>query len=538
MEPQLYAPLRRLRRRPPAPAPGAAAPTSEERGRRARARERRKRREREAQERAFEESLLQITTQTANASDAAEGRSATAVLLEQTLNKAEWPEFPKSQVEDPVPLATPEAEAEGRRLLEDVAESIGQSLRSSTEDPPPAAPAPSPSPAGPPAPQPPEKNVLADVATAAELELPSPRGLPRDARSLGCILSAALGLEAWAPREAFPMQRGVRILSLDGGGARGVVAIRQLKELVRRTGKEPHELFDVICGTSTGGIIAVLLGIRRMTIRDVEALYDVLLAKIFQRSPTAGAKLVWSTAYYDERVWESILTDILGDEKLIYSAAAPGAPKVFCLSTVLSKNPAKLMVWRTYSYPSGALKQQAAPAAPCSRYPGSWRFSVAEALRATTAAPTFFTPMARGGELYSDGAMLANNPAAVAIHEAKKLFPGVPVECLVSIGTGRTVEAANVTRWGWDSTLNLLINSATNTELVHDMLSDTMPREQYFRFNPPMAPGPIDEVRPNVLQELKDSATDSFKRAEEDRRMQQLVDLLRQGEGANPWGAD
>lgn len=44
---------------------------------------------------------------------------------------------------------------------------------------------------------------------------------------------------------------------------------------------------------------------------------------------------------------------------------------------------------------------------------------VRQAIRATTAAPTFFTPLMINGALYSDGALLCNNPSAVAYHEAK-----------------------------------------------------------------------------------------------------------------------
>lgn len=55
----------------------------------------------------------------------------------------------------------------------------------------------------------------------------------------------------------------------------------------------------------------------------------------------------------------------------------------------------------------------------CVRYYGSFRYMVRQAIRATTAAPTFFAPLMINGALYSDGALLCNNPSAVAFHEAK-----------------------------------------------------------------------------------------------------------------------
>ena len=67
---------------------------------------------------------------------------------------------------------------------------------------------------------------------------------------------------------------------------------------------------------------------------------------------------------------------------------------------------------------------------------GSFRVLQRAALRATTAAPTFFKPVLMSGELYCDGGIVASNPTAVAIHEARTLFPDIPIEMVVSCGTG------------------------------------------------------------------------------------------------------
>jgi hypothetical protein len=76
---------------------------------------------------------------------------------------------------------------------------------------------------------------------------------------------------------------------------------------------------------------------------------------------------------------------------MIDSAINPLKPKVAFPSTVISVNPSKLWLWRNYNYPVGH----------AGRYSGSFRHTVRECLRATTAAPTFFSPLLINGTLYS-----------------------------------------------------------------------------------------------------------------------------------------
>lgn len=163
-------------------------------------------------------------------------------------------------------------------------------------------------------------------------------------------------------------------------------------------------MFDVICGTSTGGIVAVLLGINRMEMDDVEILYDNLISKIFGKG--SGLKLVTDKAYYDEASWEQVLDNICKDELLVDSNKY-NCPRVFCVSANVSSAPQKVQLWTNYNYP---------PSLPST---GSFRINTAKAVRVTSAAPAYFPAVTLDGYRYVDGAIVANNPTDLAIREAK-----------------------------------------------------------------------------------------------------------------------
>ena len=83
-------------------------------------------------------------------------------------------------------------------------------------------------------------------------------------------------------------KRGINCLSLDGGGAKGFVTIEVLKSIEKKTGKRIYELFDHICGTSTGAIIACLIGVFKLSLNECESYYKKFCEKVFQRNTAAG----------------------------------------------------------------------------------------------------------------------------------------------------------------------------------------------------------------------------------------------------------
>lgn len=107
---------------------------------------------------------------------------------------------------------------------------------------------------------------------------------------------AAIGCNKWIPK--IPGQKGLRILCLDGGGSRGMVAVTALKYIVDylNNGADVADSFDMIVGTSTGGIIAFLVGLQRETSAQAVQRYEQLINKIFVKSALSTPLMVFTTA--------------------------------------------------------------------------------------------------------------------------------------------------------------------------------------------------------------------------------------------------
>lgn len=86
------------------------------------------------------------------------------------------------------------------------------------------------------------------------------------------------------------------------------MAIEVLRQLEAKTGKRVYELFDYMCGVSSGAVLCLLLGGLHLSLDECEALYRKLSDEIFCQSSIWGTgRLMWSHAYYDTTMWVNVL---------------------------------------------------------------------------------------------------------------------------------------------------------------------------------------------------------------------------------------
>ncbi|XP_056280723.1 calcium-independent phospholipase A2-gamma [Pseudoliparis swirei] len=357
------------------------------------------------------------------------------------------------------------------------------------------------------------------------LTFPETRGVAIMESVLPCLLrlrqARDLPLQA-AVREALALVgyaepvkgRGIRVLAIDGGGTRGLLALQTLQKLQNLTGKPIHQLFDYICGVSTGAILAFMLGIFQIPLDECEEMYRKLGSDVFKQNVIVGTvKMSWSHAFYDSEIWENILKERLGEGRMIESARDPHCPKVSSVSTIVNRGlPLKAYAFRNYSFMPGVR----------SHYIGDCNHKMWQAIRASSAAPGYFKEFVLGKDLHQDGGLLINNPTALAIHECKCLWPNTPLQCVLSLGTGRYETTGNnsTAYTSLKTKLSHVISSATDTEEVHTMLDALLPPDTYFRFNPYLSEDiPMNESRPEKLNFLKAEGERYLERNEAKLRM-------------------
>jgi len=280
------------------------------------------------------------------------------------------------------------------------------------------------------------------------------------------------------------MADAVRILSIDGGGIRGIIPTMVLVEILGKT--KAQDAFHIIAGTSTGGIIAAALSKPNpMGLYDIWRLYVDHGYDIFNKDsenqfhafggPRYSADALESQL--EAKFGDTYLSEVKDTELLVpsYAIRLPEADVNGSISAP--------MFFRSWQARGAQLTNKSAD--KCD-------FKLTDIARATSAAPTYFAPATihnKAGQAFTmiDGGVFANNPTICAMVEAYHLYHSTDF-LIVSLGTGivpAQIDANAAASWGdlaWASPIITILmdgNAQTVAFEVHELLGE----DQYTRLD-------------------------------------------------------
>lgn len=307
----------------------------------------------------------------------------------------------------------------------------------------------------------------------------------------------------------------VTVLSVDGGGVRGLIPALLVEDIVRRVGflryrtgrsgeMQAHDLFDIFAGTSTGALLTLGLTLPQPhTPSQIVEVYRRKSGTIFpvSRFSSVLAMRQAFTEKYDHHPVEKVLSDLFGDTTLSQARSN---------LLVAAYNTDDRGPFFFKHYTEETVRRSAALRNASAENPD---FYLRDVARATTAAPTYFVPAqitSLAGVTYSlvDGGLVANNPALSAYVEARKLYRDARRYVIVSIGTGRSGRSFShevIKRWGyldWVSPthgvpVTAMMWDGQSESVAHALKS--LPRVEYFRFNADL--GAVSEEMDDAREE-------------------------------------
>ncbi|KAL1734824.1 acyl transferase/acyl hydrolase/lysophospholipase, partial [Schizophyllum commune] len=225
-----------------------------------------------------------------------------------------------------------------------------------------------------------------------------------------------------------PPKPGLRLLAFDDGGARGLSMLLFLRNMLREVGYISHEpglpceYFDIIAGSGTGGLIALLLGRLRLSMDDAIECYTRVVDRVFMS--TKGGKFKDASL---EEVLKEICKRFAGAEDAKMFGDRIRNCKTFVC--VRERDPSGALLpqrLRTYSHPAER----------------SIQCTIVDAVRATMGNPAFFTPPTlstgnNASSTFMDAGDNRYNPSFDLYEEALSLSPSREVAYFLSLGAGR-----------------------------------------------------------------------------------------------------
>ncbi|MGI8632332.1 MAG: patatin-like phospholipase family protein [Solirubrobacterales bacterium] len=358
------------------------------------------------------------------------------------------------------------------------------------------------------------------------------------------------------PQRAFapPPDDAFRILSIDGGGIRGLIpamVLAHLEELIARERSDATlaESFDLMAGTSTGGLIALGLATPRADGRPA-----MRAEEMFELYRGPDARRIFSRPFYRRLPGVGRLSELLDPKYGLDSLAEVLAERYG--EATLSEALCELLIT---SYDMKERRPRF-----FKRYrEESARLTAIDAGLATAAAPTYFPAYSLGEEALVDGGVFASNPTIAAIVEALKRTDAGGIErdelLVISLGTGHHesgFEAEEIGGWGaaeWilpkggDSPLlGAIFDGQSDASdhwahvlLNHDSEADATAEPgagpHYYRFQVDLPePIPLDATNEDQLQMLQECGWRLIEAHADE--LEALAEVLSEGNGPPPGG--
>ena len=337
------------------------------------------------------------------------------------------------------------------------------------------------------------------------------------------------------------MSKPIKVLSIDGGGIRGIIPAMVLDFIEKTTKKPICQLFDLITGTSTGGILALGLtkpdpqNLKKPQYRaeDLMKIYEEKGQTIFSRDIWQKIHSVWNLT--DEKY------DALGIEDVLWD---------YFQDALLSQALTDLVIpsYEIENRDCFFFKTRQAREKPLTH-----DFFMRQVARATSAAPTYFEPCHLVAEhdpddpsdpdktkpywSLIDGGVFANNPALCGYVEALSTSAPGSEFLVVSLGTGQLTrpilyyEAKDWGLAGWaQNILNVIFDGVQDT--VDYQLQQLFPEvpgqpRRYYRFQTKLDKGmdEMDDASQTNIFALKHKAEELI--AGESQALQDLCGLIK-----------
>jgi patatin-like phospholipase/acyl hydrolase len=299
-----------------------------------------------------------------------------------------------------------------------------------------------------------------------------------------------------------------QILSLSGGGFLGLYTASLLAEIEEQSGRPLADMFDLVAGTSVGGIIALGISAGKSAAEIKQAFLD-------------EGHNIFSPSRPPSKAHQVALRYVANARKSRYSPD----PLRQVIERIVGKGTRMSDLRRPTIVPAVNLTKGGPKVFKTGHHPKfviDWKLELVDVALATSAAPTYFPIHRIGNELFADGGVFANTPDMIALHEAETFLGADRKDIrMLSIGTTTSISSfssstsASLGLLGWfagERLAKMIMGSqqAITHEMMRHILGDRYVRIDSVLSQDVQAEVALDCASPQAKQNLQAAAQSAF----------------------------